>query len=137
MRYFRPNLYFHGVTEQQWRVLRALNESPDSTAAGLANRCVILAPSMTRIIKTLTEKGWITAKKGATDQRELRVKLTSRGSRLIRTIGPISESQYDKIRQRMRPERLALLYELLGEFIELDPDAEPSADLDERSNRIS
>ena len=35
---FRPDLEAHGLTEQQWRVLRVLTEHPGITAGELAER---------------------------------------------------------------------------------------------------
>ena len=120
MSYFRPSLHEHGLTEQQWRVLRALNEIEELTAAGLARKCVILAPSITRILRKLGNEGLVAVRRSQQDQRERRVRLSDRGRRLIGEIGPLSEAQYDRIRERMHPERLALLYELLHEFIDED-----------------
>ena len=120
MSYFRPSLHEHGLTEQQWRVLRALNEIEELTAAGLARKCVILAPSITRILRKLGNEGLVAVRRSQQDQRERRVRLSDRGRRLIGKIGPLSEAQYDRIRERMHPERLALLYELLHEFIDED-----------------
>ena len=56
MQRFRPMLHQHGVTEQQWRVIRALME-PEATEIGaLAASCCVLPASLTRIVDTLEEK---------------------------------------------------------------------------------
>ena len=120
MGYFRPGLKEHGITEQQWRVLRALNEQEELTAAGLAEATVILAPSMTRILRKLAKDRMIHVKRAAEDQRQVRVRLAPRGKRLIESFGPLAEKQYRLIEQRMRPDRLAELYDLLNDFIELE-----------------
>jgi len=117
MDYFRPALHAQGITEQQWRVLRALNEVRETSASGLAAECLILAPSITRMLRKLAGSGLVAVRNSTTDRRELRVKLTRKGKRMIDVIGPLSERQYDLIRDRMHPERMALLYELLHDFI--------------------
>ncbi len=120
MAYFRPSLQEHGLTEQQWRVLRALNEFGEFTAAGLAKECVILAPSITRILRKLAAEDMVDVGRSRVDGRELQVRLTQRGKAVIDKIAPISEVQYGLIRDRLHPDRLEELYRLLHEFVELD-----------------
>ena len=115
---FRPVLHSFGVTEQQWRALRALNDLGELTAAGLAAECSILAPSMTRILRKLTEQGLVVAGRSKHDQRELKVKISTKGKRLVATVGPKVEQQYALLREQLHPERLAALYEDLHHLIE-------------------
>ena len=51
MERFRPLLLAHGVTEQQWRVLRVLKEAEETDASDLADAASILAPSLSRTIR--------------------------------------------------------------------------------------
>lgn len=117
---FRPVLQAHGLTEQQWRVMRALREFGELTAAGIARHCVMLAPSVTRIVKRLSEDGVVEVRRSDEDQRELRIRLAQRGHDLIETIGPQSEAQYAVLQERLTPERMELLYDLLREFVAMD-----------------
>ena len=48
---FRPMLRDHGLTEQQWRVIRALAHYGEIDAGELAQRSFLLAPSLTRILR--------------------------------------------------------------------------------------
>src|SRR6218665_2043626 len=64
---FRPMLARHDVTEQQWRVIRVLGEASPLDATEVAERASILAPSLTRIIKALEDRGFITRGKFADD----------------------------------------------------------------------
>jgi len=50
---FRPMLRDHGLTEQQWRVIRALADYDRIDASELARRSLLLAPSLTRILQHL------------------------------------------------------------------------------------
>src|ERR1700736_3847580 len=50
MRRFRPGLRDHGVTEQQWRILRALAHSGPMEVSELADTTCLLAPSLSRIL---------------------------------------------------------------------------------------
>ena len=59
---FRPMLREHGLTEQQWRVIRALADYKEIDAGELAKKSFLLAPSLTRILQFL-EKEKIDGKK--------------------------------------------------------------------------
>jgi homoprotocatechuate degradation regulator HpaR len=117
---FRPILHAHGVTEQQWRALRALHDLGELTAAGLAAECSILAPSMTRILRKLAEEQLVTVTRSQHDQRELKVHISERGQQLVDQIGPKVEEEYARLREQLRPERLNALYRDLQHLIDLD-----------------
>jgi homoprotocatechuate degradation regulator HpaR len=118
MGHFRPILQAHGITEQQWRALRALDELGELTAAGLAKECAILAPSMTRIIRRLSSDGLVLANRSRDDQRELRLKISAKGKRLVDRVGPEIEAAYAEIRDQMQPTHMVELYRELQRFIE-------------------
>lgn len=63
MSHFRPILAAHDVTEQQWRVIRTLSEAGMLDATEVAEKAFILAPSLTRMIRSLEERGLITKHK--------------------------------------------------------------------------
>ena len=50
---FRPMLRDHGLTEQRWRVIRAIHEHNKIDASELAIKSFLLSPSLTRILKYL------------------------------------------------------------------------------------
>ncbi|MCC6987947.1 MAG: MarR family transcriptional regulator, partial [Acidobacteria bacterium] len=64
---FRPLLRRHGVTEQQWRVLRALSTTPQTNASALAAVTCLGLPSLSRILRTLDARGLIHRRTMATD----------------------------------------------------------------------
>ena len=114
---FRPILKRAGVTEQQWRALRALHELGELTATGLAAECAILAPSMTRIIRRLSSEGLVLVHRSRADQRELKLRISARGTRLVERLGPAIESAYADIHDQMDAEHMAALYQELDRFI--------------------
>lgn len=119
MESFRPILNENGVTEQQWRAIRALYELGECNAQELARASSILSPSLSRIISRLDADGIVVRKVSAEDQRESILKLSAKGQRLHEKIGGPVEDKYLEIQQRMCPEKLASLYELLNELVEL------------------
>src|SRR5271155_3704331 len=91
---FRPLLAAHGMTEQQWRVLRVLDESGPLDATQLSLRCCILKPSMTLIMRTLVERKLVARRQHAEDGRRLVLEATPKAAALIERVTPHSNAIY-------------------------------------------
>ncbi len=113
---FRPMLRSHGLTEQQWRVIRALADSNDIDAGELARRSFLLAPSLTRILQHLEGEKLVRRQSDDRDQRRSVFSLTTSGKRLFATVAPDSEALYRDIEQEFGGARLEQLYRLLAAF---------------------
>ncbi len=113
---FRPMLRDHGLTEQQWRVIRALADYDKIDASELARRSFLLAPSLTRILQHLESEKLVKRLSDVNDQRRSVLTLTAKGRKLFAEVAPDSAALYEDIEARFGTERLALLYELLEEF---------------------
>lgn len=116
MRLFRPGLRRHGVTEQQWRILRALAHSGPLEVTDLAEATFLLAPSLSRILPDLEKRQLISRRQVDTDLRRSVVSLEPKGLRLIASHAPYSEQTYAQISRRFGPERIAQLLRLLQEL---------------------
>ncbi len=115
---FRPMLSAHNVSEQQWRVLRVLQEAGPLDASDVCERASILAPSLTRIIKTLVERGFITVGKFKDDGRRIQLSISPAGSALIDEVQPERQAIYNEIERRFGPERVEELLDLLDALVE-------------------
>ncbi|MEM9209396.1 MAG: homoprotocatechuate degradation operon regulator HpaR [Pseudomonadota bacterium] len=113
---FRPMLRSHGLTEQQWRVIRVLADSNDIDAGDLARRSFLLAPSLTRILQHLESEKLVRRRGDDRDQRRSVFSLTAGGRRLFSAVAPDSEALYRDIEREFGGERLERLYQLLAEF---------------------
>ena len=109
MERFRPLLAAHGVTEQQWRVLRVLQETPEIDASDLARAASILAPSLSRILRTLEDKGHLATRRDPADGRRALIRLTDAGDALIRAVAPDSAAIYAEIEARFGAARIESL----------------------------
>lgn len=114
MQYFRPHLRTLAVTEQQWRVLRVLYSAGSLDLTTLARRAVLLAPSLTRILKGLEEARLITRRRGAGDRRRQVVMLTARGVRMLAEGAGGSEAGYRRIARLYGERRLESLFNMLA-----------------------
>lgn len=117
MERFRPHLADRGLTDQQWRVIRALSEVEALEILDLAARCCILPASLSRMLPKLAEDGVLTRRPHAHDQRRVVVSLTARGRKLFATLAAESEAIYAGIAGDIGAARLQELYRLLDDTI--------------------
>ena len=117
---FRPILGDHGITEQQWRVIRALAGDNGQELTALAERTLILKPSMTGIIDRLERDELVVRKKDSADGRKTCIQLTRKAKRLHERIMPLVESEYNELRAALSEKNWHELYDLLFQLIKLD-----------------
>lgn len=113
---FRPMLREHGLTEQQWRVIRALSSYDNIAAGELARLSFLLSPSLTRILQFLESEGFVKRSADTSDQRRSVFRLTSKGRRIFSEVAPDSEDLYADIEKEFGTDKLRRLYELLADF---------------------
>lgn len=97
MAHFRPLLTEAGLTEQQWRILRALHEQGSLESRHLSEACSISSPSIVGVLLRLEETGLLQRERMAHDQRRLMVSLTATGRRLARGLIPRIERRYEEL----------------------------------------
>src|ERR1700752_637687 len=114
MRQFRPSLRNHGLTEQQWRILRALTSVDEIEVTELAHVAFLLGPSLSRILRDLEARQLIERKAAETDARRAVVSISAKGLKLIEAVAPTSEAIYAEITRRFGARKLAELQEMLG-----------------------
>lgn len=113
---FRPLLARHDLTEQQWRVIRILYETSPLDASEVAERACVLAPSLTRIIKTLEERGIIRRERDQGDARRALLSLNPKGFDLIRAVTPQSTSIYTQLEARYGRDKMERLIDMLNDL---------------------
>jgi homoprotocatechuate degradation regulator HpaR len=113
MRQFRPSLRQHGLTEQQWRILRALTSVEAIEVTELAHLAFLLGPSLSRILRDLEARGLIERRTAEEDLRRAVVSISAKGMKLIEVVAPTSEAIYATITKRYGARKLAELQEML------------------------
>ena len=116
MHQFRPILNARDISEQQWRVLRILAEGGPLDATEVAERACLLAPSLTRIMRTLDERKLITRDRDTGDGRRIRLAISAAGISLIREVAPASRDVMLNIESRFGKERVQSLLDMLSEL---------------------
>jgi homoprotocatechuate degradation regulator HpaR len=114
MKQFRPSLRRHGLTEQQWRILRALAAVDAIEVTELARVAFLLGPSLSRILRDLDARQLIERRTAKADLRRGVVSISQKGLKLIEVVAPTSEAIYAAITQRYGASRLAELQDMLA-----------------------
>ncbi len=128
--HFRPILSHFGLTEQQWRVIRAIGENGEAEPRELAEICRILGPSLTGILSRMEETGLVHRTRMVEDQRRVLVRLTEKSERLVATILPLIDEQYRLLEDAYGHDIIADLYAVTDRLLRLATVAVPSVRLD-------
>lgn len=115
----RPHLRSHGLTDQQWRILRALAGDEPVELLDLSQRCLIQPPSLSRTVPALTERGLVRREDHPSDRRRAVISLTDEGRRLFEEVSEGSAHIYEQIREDVGEDRLDEVYEMLMELIDV------------------
>ena len=105
-----------GVTEQQWRVLRVLQESGPNDPTRISQSACLLLPSLTRILQKLEEKELIRRRPDPVDKRKQIVEITAPGEALIAANFDTSVALMQQVRRRLGEDRFDLLLDLLNDL---------------------
>lgn len=129
MNRFRASLHAFDITEQQWRVLRALATSEEVEVTELAGVTRLLPASLSRILRDLEIRGLIVRRTVPDDRRRALISIAPQGLALIDAVAPFSETAYGEIANAFGRERMDELQRLLRELAEtldaLPPPASP------------
>jgi len=115
---FRPLLNEHGLTEQQWRVIRALLQDGPLEPRQLCECCQIVSPSLTGVLARMEELDLVKRERMPGDQRRLLISLTPRSKRIAAKMAPHVEARYAAMERELGPELTAQLYVTLDALLE-------------------
>ncbi|MDP3620226.1 MAG: homoprotocatechuate degradation operon regulator HpaR [Ramlibacter sp.] len=120
MAHTRPSLREHGLSDQQWRVLRVLGEHGTVETGRVAREAYILGPSLTGMLARMERDGLVQRERDPADQRRTVVEATPRGLKLVEKLSQTVEAHYEWMEKSLGKEKLAGLYQLLDEVIALN-----------------
>lgn len=114
MLHMRPILRAHGFTEQQWRVLRSLDQTKPIDKTTLAVRSTLLMPSLLRILKDLEQMGLLRSVPSISNPRLARIVLSAKGASAVdkgsRDLAVMGQVVRDRIGGEIVDELLRLLH---------------------------
>lgn len=107
-----------GLTQPQWRVIRALAAGEPLDVRTLAHRCALLQPSVSRLLKSLEDRGLIrTVDVG--DARRRVLALTPKGQAVFDRVAVVSEAVYRDLEDAYGQQELAQLVSMLRRLREV------------------
>ena len=131
MAHTRPSLRLHGLSDQQWRVLRVLGEHADEASGvetgRVAREAYLLGPSLTGVLTRMERDGLIARERCPQDARRTVVRATPEGLAKVQALSQTIEAHYAWMEQELGKTKLKALYELLDGVIGLQvtQDSEP------------
>jgi homoprotocatechuate degradation regulator HpaR len=124
MAHTRPSLREHGLSDQQWRVLRVLGEhahEPAGIETGrVARQAWLLGPSLTGVLSRMERDGLIARERCPQDARRTVVRATALGLDKVQVLSQTIEAHYSWMEQQLGKDKLSQLYALLDEMIALE-----------------
>lgn len=116
---FRPTLRSHGLTEQQWRVLRAMAAADHRLRPMELSRMTFISmPSLSRLLKTLEGRQLIERSRHAGDLRGAEFGLTPAGLAIVAEIAPEVETIYAEIEHIVGRPEVEQLYQVLEQIVQ-------------------
>ncbi len=112
---FRPLFARHGLTEQQWRVLRALGGGAESQV-DLAAACVMHPASLTGVLARMERAGLIERRRSVADQRRIEVAVAPAGEELMESLAPEIAARYAQLGERVGVRTLRALEDAARAF---------------------
>ena len=110
-----------GMTEQQWRVLRVLDEFGPMDASRLAREAGLMASSLTRIVQSMVADGLVARETPASDRRRQVIEIASRGRKVLSDNRDAALAIADDLRGRLGERDFERLLDLLDALTEADP----------------
>jgi len=121
MAQFRPLLSSHGLTEQQWRILRELLEQGPQEPRQLCDACSISSPSIVGVLLRMEETGLVSRARMPHDQRRVRVSLTSKSQQIAHALVPQIEARYAVLEQALGVGAMQEVYDALDALLARAP----------------
>ena len=105
MAHTRPSLREHGLSDQQWRVLRVLGEHADGAAGvetgHVAREAYLLGPSLTGVLTRMARDGLIERQRCPNDARRTVVRATAQGLDKVQALSQTIEAHYAWLEQEL------------------------------------
>ena len=124
MAHTRPGLREHGLSDQQWRVLRVLGEHADEPGGietgRVASEAYLLGPSLTGVLARMERDGLIERQRCPHDARRSVVRATPAGLAKVQALSQTIEAHYAWMEAHLGKASLTALYDLLDQVIALE-----------------
>ncbi len=108
--HFRPLLNTVGLTEQQWRILRALLDHGPLEPRQISEICCLSSPSLAGILARMDDFGLVERERFENDQRRVQVSVTPKAKALALELAPQIEDTYAELEAQIGVDLMQTLY---------------------------
>ncbi len=112
----RDMLQASGITEQQWRILRVVDERGEIEHSAIAEAACLQLPSLTRILKSMETAGLVARRSDQADKRRSLVRVTEAGKALLDNHRPQNAKIFARLEAQFGKEKLEALLDLLDDL---------------------
>src|SRR5690348_10405789 len=91
-RLYKPMLDRMGITYPQYLILAVLGEAGELTIGAIAGRLFLESSTVTPPVKRLEQAGLVTRQRSAEDEREVKVRMTAAGRKLLEKCNCLGEA---------------------------------------------
>ena len=116
----RQMLSESGLTEQQWRVLRVLDEHGALEPSQLSKHAALLLPSQTRIVQSMAQKGFVVRREHPNERRRTVIEITAMGQAIINDNAAKAAEIATQIRDKLGQRRFETLLDILDDLRDLE-----------------
>ena len=121
MAHFRPLLTAHGLTDQQWRILRELAEQGPLEPRQLCEACSISSPSIAGVLVRMEEAGLVSRERMEHDQRRVTVTLRPKSRKILQRLVPLVEERYAVLEAALGTRSMQDVYDALDSLLSRTP----------------
>lgn len=115
---FRPLLNEQGLTEQQWRILRALLERGPLEPREIVRLCGISSPSLAGVLARMDDLGLVLRERVDSDQRRVMVSISPKAQAQALAMAPTIEAIYAGIEAQVGKPLVDDFYRLLDQMLD-------------------
>jgi DNA-binding MarR family transcriptional regulator len=123
-RHLRREAHAEGITGGQASLLAQIRTNPELGARDLAGREGVSAPAMTRYLDRMEKAGLVVRTRSVDDARRIRLALTPKGVRALRSVRQRRTAWLAKRLQGLSPRELATVDRAIEPLLRLVEDAE-------------
>ena len=115
---YRALFQEHAITDQQWRVMRALWEQKHLTSKQISEITLLPSPSLVGILDRLEKKGFVGRLRSVEDRRLVYIVPTQAGRKLQELMLPKIEQIHDRFMYQVTPDEWGELNRILDKLNE-------------------
>lgn len=108
------------ITRPEWRIIAVLGESPDLSAAEVAERTAMDKVAVSRAVTKLLKNEILQRNFSSDDRRRSELKLSDNGRKIYQKIVPIALAYEQKVLEQLNKNEVKLLHDLIEKLDSVD-----------------